>query len=515
MLKILIKVTILTIILPVYAHAIGVYLNFDAFPTGVEGKIPGNADGWIYTSKDTNTWTDFYDSQGHWRVGPGYVGKAAGTKEFFRLNNNSYNNSHMGFQTFGYYDFDDKVAVRGKSLKITTTGGAYYSPGVNNVCDNLSQDGGYAPNCDYHGTEIHSKDQYIAEMNAGHDPVYTGGVVGAPRMTFGNEEFNMANYIMPQGYGSNRLSMYIYLPNTVSNQGSITVNDKMFLTTFEVCPWNDASGTAHWYHRFFTQGGGWAHIQVDTHPQHNNAWSNATMWPYPSSSIRNYGVDYWTTTRQFYIQYAQLFEYSGLATPKYDVYLDEMEFQYDSEPQNEETINGLAVLYRPSTTSFEISFSGKYTGNIYDNSTYEIRYSLSQITNSNYSSATPVQIQANTFFSIPANTTGIIKKYQAYRPTVWAPFKIAPEDEALLIPGATLYFAVKDVSQDPNNLQIPNPAYNNGRNYATYGNTFDYAGDAQALPLIKRINFLISNPGKVQPQTDPIIKSIKIIQVSP
>ena len=395
-------------------------------------------------------------------------------------------------------------------MKINVTGGAGYTEGVNNVCTYLSTSS-FATNCDYYGTPIHTKEDYIDEINAGRNPVYHGPKkIGSPRLTVSNTSFNAGNYALPQAAGANRLSMYVYLPPNTTNQGSVSVNDKIFQITLDVDPFNEVSGTGHWYHFFHTQGGGWTHVQVDSHPQHNNNWSNAAMWPYPSYSIRGYGVNHIETTRLFYVNYGAYSGYTGLDIPEYTVWLDEVEFFNDPEPQNEETINGLSVLYRPETKYFEIGFHGKYKNNSYDKSTYEIRYSFAPITNDNWVSATPVHVQAEAYFSVPANTTGIIKKYQAHRSAVWAPFKLASTaEEALLTPGTIIYFAIKDVSQDPNNLQIPNPLHNNGRQYATYANTFDYAGDAPALPLIKRIDYFISNSEAKVIEKAPTIKSIK------
>jgi hypothetical protein len=199
-----------------------------------------------------------------------------------------------------------------------------------------------------------------------------------------------------------------------------------------------------------------------------------------------------------YRWYITFWPYEGIAKPGYNIWVDEIEFIYDAEPQNNETINSPAITYHEDTKEFEIGFSDKYKNNQYSFSTYELRYSFSQITNSNWSQAMPVQILADSRFGIGDRSDGKFAKWWPYYQSVWAPFQLAnATDEAKLTAGARIYFAIKDVSQINGNAKSPvqNCGIGNwntcGRDYANQGSSFDYAGDQPVLNLIKRIDYII------------------------
>jgi len=460
--------------------ATGVYQNFDNLPATGENEIPGNGGGWHYSSFKTNTRLDFNGSCGWWNENY-YASPNDNIYDFFYLYKNGYNNAHMGYTSFSFLEIDSSFAIHGNSLKITTTGG-------------IKDDGNTTV-----GLPLQTKEEYLEYINNSQNPV--GSVSsGSPYIYFNNNSPNDTKIAYPIAAGANRLSFYIYLPETVDNNGS-NGNDIIISPPMELGPGNGIGG--HWYNRFYTRGGGWTHVQMDSHPNHNNAWQNADDWPYPSLSCRDYGVDFFNNLHSLYLA---INPYGNVAIPKYYIWIDEMQYIYDDEPQNGETINDLSVLYKHLSKSFEIGFHSKYKSAGLDKATYEIKYSFNQITNNNWSEATPVHILEDSRFNITANTTGIVKKPNSWRDPVWASFKLTTEDEPRLSPGTKIYFAVKDVSQDPNNLQVPNPAYNNGRDYQGHMADLDYAGDAPALPLIKRIDYYISGVGASAPK----IQSIKI-----
>lgn len=473
--------------------ATGVYFDFDDFPVTGELEIPsGGASGWTYSSVKTDTGHTFYGGSGFWR------GDINQIHDYFQLSNlsgSSFNNPHMGWTTFNYFEIDNQVAVRGNSFKITVTGGRY-----GETPDE------YGDNSILYGLPVTSKEDYLDHINAGNDPVSSERRIGHPVVYFLRHNLGF-DEPFEQAAGANRMSFYAYLPAGVDNMHhtgrtvrpplgtgpfSEITNSTIFPPSHpDYNPDPSVTMGGHWYDSFYTRGGGWTHFQSDGHPQHNNGFSNAARYPYPSRSVRNLGVEYFSTMFRNYITVAP---YSGISTPKYNIWLDEKVFWHDAEPQNGETINNISILFRDSIKEFEIGFNDKYKpGGGRGFATYEVRYSFAPITNANWNSATKVHMLGDPRFNnIHSNIDGIMRKVSSYGTPIWAPFKLANStDENLLTPGNTIYFAVKDVSQDPNNIRLPREA-GWGRDYINDADKFDFAGDEAALPLIKRIDYFIS-----------------------
>lgn len=473
------------------ARAIGVYQNFDNLPVTGENEIPGDGGGWKYSSGANNTGHDFYGSCGYWNSNNGTVNDI---HEYFYFYVNNYNNEHMGYTSFQYIEIDNENTVKGNSLKVVVTGG---KKEINGTVVDL-------------GNRLLNKQEYLDYLSNGEDPVYYGPLkAGQPNMYFMNSTISGGDAPFPVAAGANRYSFYLYIPDSVDN-GVPTSGGNRLDDTFGTGPYTDIGG--HFYHNYYTRGGGWTHVIQDSHPQHNNAWGSAARYPYPSYSIRDYGTNYYNS---MWRTYWAVYPITGIDIPNYSIWLDEMEYIYDPEPQNNETINSPSVLYKPSTKSFEIGFYAKYKNNVNAKRTYQVRYSFSPINNSNWDSAQPVLMTGDNRFGdkVLSNTDGIVKKINSYYPGVWAPFKVIPEDEVNLTPGTTIYFAIKDLSQNPNNLQQINPLYNNGTDYANHMSEFDFAGDAPALPLIKRIDYYIAGePGDLTAPPSapaPVILSIQ------
>jgi hypothetical protein len=266
-------------------------------------------------------------------------------------------------------------------------------------------------------------------------------------------------------------------------------------------PYNNVGG--HWYHRYCVSGGGWVKFIVDGHPQWNNSWGSASDSPLGSGAINDYGASYFDTMYRFYITFGP---YSGIDTPPYFVMVDEIETSTESEPQNNETINSPSVGWYPDRGEFEISFNDKYLNVATSKSTYELRYSFSPITNANFSSCPTAVILADARFNrLTGSNSGIIVKQWPYYEEVWAPFKLQPEDHSMVTRGSHIYFAIKDVSQNPSDLTLVNPVYNNGRPYATYPDVYDYTGDSAALPFVKLIDYVVSSVNIPATYDDPTI----------
>ena len=440
------------------------FLTFDDLPVTEASKTPGNGGTWVYSSPHTNP-SDVIGPTCGWYNTAHYPNNP-NIFNYFKYYSAGYNNSHMGWETYGFLEIDKATAVHGNSLKVTVTGG-------------MNSKG-------QHGARLYNKEKYLDLINSGNAPVGNDSKVGHPYIYFMNNGLSESPVPFPEAQGANRLSIYLKLPAEVSiGDGGWSHPPQ---NTFHIGTFNSGNGF-HWYNVGQINGGGWTHILVDGHPQGNNAGT----YPFPSKSLRDMGTDFFSNVYRFYITFLP---YEGIATPPYHVWIDEIEFRYDPEPQNNETINTLAVTYHDESKTFEISFNDKYKDNQYSYSTYEIRYAFFPITNSNWNSAIPAHILANSRFGLSDNTQGRFEKWWPYYQAVWAPFKLRPEDEAKLTPGNVVYFAVKDVSQiNGNGLDPVDSSYRGakkgGRDYRNHGDTFDYEGDRNALLLIKRIDFQI------------------------
>lgn len=464
-LKIFSRLLILTLLIPLLASSAFPenYIDFDSIAGTAPLGVPQDGGSWHYESNATNKIAEI--SSCGWYDSTRYPTNS-NIFDFFYWYVNTYNNDHMGWTTYGYLEIDSSIAVKGNSLRLHTTGG-------------VNSDGAQ-------GTAIFSKEAYLQTTSP--ESLTT---VGHPTIYFLNNSSSSSPVYFYRASGSNRLSLYLKMPDSVNN-GTGGSGNPVTATT-SIGPFNDIGG--HWYHSTYNRGGGWTHILLDGHPHHNNAWSDATKYPYPSYSLRDYDISYFDTMYRLYITFMP---YSGIAQTPYDIWIDEINFFHDSEPQNSETINSPAITYHQSSNLFEISFSDKYKNNGNSYSTYEVRYSFSEITNANWDTATPVIIQEDTRFRIQNRTDGKFQKWWPYYVGVWAPFKISTNDESKLLPGTTIYFAIKDISQVNGDSTVPVDGINGtwisrkgGRPYDTNPTAFDYDGDKPKLKLIKRINFLI------------------------
>ncbi len=451
--------------------AADVWIDFDDLPaTAGTNEVPGSSNNWIYMSPYSASYT--VDTCG-WISSVGYT-SSPNIHNSFKWYLNGYNTAHMGFSTYGFLDIDESVAVKGHSLRLTITGGK-----DEDGCENVP--------CQ-HGLEVLNKEQYLDYLNNGVDPVASDGEsVGCPTIYFMNNSLNFSPIPFPEAQGANRMSLYVKLPPESSvgdgGWGSPPQN------TMHIAPFITSGNGSHWYCPVDINGGAWVHILVDTHPGGNNSHN----YSYPSRSIRDLGVEFFNELYKFYIEFLPV---GGVASPRYNVWIDEVKFYYDPEPQNEETINIVAVSYHEEEKRFEIDFHDKYTDNMYSYSTYEVRYSFSPITNDNWDLAKPVHVLSHSGFHIDENYNGTFEKWWPYYTNVWASFRLREEDESKLVPGTTVYFAIKDISQiDGNGLDPVASSYRGegrgGRDYRNHGDTFDYEGDKNALLLIKRIDYYI------------------------
>ncbi len=387
---------------------------------------------------------------------------------FFEFNRNGSCYDHMYGDTYGFLDITSN-GHSGNALRDTITGGLATNS-TNAACGSPL------------GTQLYNRESYT-----GLSQVYTGGKIGHSYIYFKKADTigvsrNTAPYVASAG--SNRFSLYVYLPPTTSN-GTGGYNNEL-QQTYQLGLFVDPSSTgSHHYINFYTQGGGWAKYQVEETSNGDNSGDGATRY------IPNFLQTIW----QFYFT---TLPYSGIATPPYEVKIDDIEFSADTySPQNNETISNIAILYKDSTKTWEVSLNDKYK-NANAMSTYEIRYAFSPITNENWGSATPATIIADSRFSIQARTDGKFQKWWPYYQGVWAPFRLSDTDTNSLSPGKIVYFAIKDISQ-VNNTSTPTDGINGywgvskgGRPYNTDTANFNFTKDGPVLPLIKRISYSLA-----------------------
>lgn len=502
------------------ANAADVWMNFDQLPVTSQDEIPGSGGGWLYTTATQNPDSSFgmtvYDRAG-WRDSVSYPDNPD-VFDFFVLYPNYYYSDHMGWPSYGYLEIDDQNVIKGNSLKYRITGGVNsltcpcgqdelcnYSETLVCVENGLPCVEGETMPCSSNGLHVTTKQHYLDYLADDQNPIEGGVKIGSPNIYFMNSGPNPSSSGLEavpfkETVGNNRLSLYVYLPEEKGNYIDHVVDARENpADTFNIGPFNDVGG--HWYHVYNLQGGGWIHVIVDGHPQHNNAFSSASLYPYPSSSVRDMGYEYFSTMYRWYIVVVN--PQGQTAEAPYAFWMDEIEFYNDTEPQNNETINSPAVGYYPDRGEFEIGFMDKYANNQYSYSTYEVRYSFEQITNANWHQATPVHIQEDDRISygISESSDGRFGKFNPYLRGVWAPFKLANgEDEARLLPGTTIYFGIKDISQVDGDSKVPSDGHNiygnpatgaGGRDYQNHGEMFDYDGDKPVLNLIKRLDYII------------------------
>ena len=207
------------------------------------------------------------------------------------------------------------------------------------------------------------------------------------------------------------------------------------------CPY-EGPGNQHYYHYLSIESGAWIHVLLDQHPQHRRGTDVVGDNPSYILSQKNY----FEHMNQFYmeIRYAQ-----PNAT---SMSVDEVEFystQDTAEPdQNNQSITSLWVGYWSQQNQWRIGFQdNSFTDeglDDYTNSTYEVRWSTSPITNENYANATPIDfdLYAGSQYTGQSAKTSF-RRANSWRRDAFNTFTI-PADQ--LNGFDVIYFAVKDIS---------------------------------------------------------------------
>lgn len=209
------------------------------------------------------------------------------------------------------------------------------------------------------------------------------------------------------------------------------------------CPKESPNG--HYYHFLTINSGGWIHVLMDQHPQHRRG----TDWMAgPDPTYIEYGKHYFEHLYRMYFEVTS----SGQGSAPTSYWIDEIHFYEEKEAQNDESVASLWVGYWPSEDHWEIGWndmsyqdeSGIHM-NIETNSTFEIRWSTSPITNSNFDNATlvfPMFYSGETYCG--AGNDHLVRRPAPDARATWTRFRIPDDIEQN---HDQLYFAVRDVSK--------------------------------------------------------------------
>jgi hypothetical protein len=338
---------------------------------------------------------------------------------------NFRNNDHMGWLRYGYIDSNNTFAITGSSLKVTLTGGAYKKP---------------SGEIRYSGTPVFSKSDLLttSEGDLDYDNQTLPGV-----FSFYLKSADSTT-TFPKIQNKNRLSLWVLMPKLTENidyyQSSSSLTRPN--STFTIYPFINTSTQGHYYHYVSNiPMGGWTKIQFDAHPQHHNAGSNN---PYSAFAVGGYeypgdGVSYFNNTTAI----AFVAGFSRNQTSPYEFYIDDISTSLILY-ENDETINNLGIGYDQQNQIFDISFSDKYRC-LECSAKYQLRYSFSPITLSNYDLAF-IPKEIINFDRNKNNSLGEIYKPNKGYNNIWAAIDIQDKHLEQLTDGNTLYFAVKDIS---------------------------------------------------------------------
>ena len=210
--------------------------------------------------------------------------------------------------------------------------------------------------------------------------------------------------------------------------------------TGDGCPY-EGPGNQHYYHYLAINPGAWIHVLLDQHPQHIRG-GKGTLKNNPA--MATYQKNYFEQMSRFY------FEIRAKQSAKTSFNIDELNyFSSDDmvEPnQNEESISSLWVGYWADKDVWEIGFhdNSHEAYNDDNNSTFEIRWSTSPITNKNFDSAFPITpMFYGGLEKVGENSEHLIRRPNGWSSNVWTRFELpdAVENNYLKV-----FFAVKDVS---------------------------------------------------------------------
>ena len=267
----------------------------------------------------------------------------------------------------------------------------------------------------------------------------TGAVLKVSRISGSNDPGWWVDYPYPN-YGSilgltsatNRMSFWLYHENAdnLINTSTGQIDALLDLGTYNCstnCPTEDSN--AHWYIRLTGHKGTWIHYVVNNNPDHRRGENGQVH----SGLVANF-------FKYFYKWYFA-WSLGGANSVPYSWYLDNVTF-YAATNENE-GVGATWVGYWATGNYWEIgltdlSFSTSTGSSV---STFEVRWSTSQITNANFSSANLITPQ---YFS---HATNRVRNPNSFMPYLWTRFALPAGTETN---NNIIYFAMKDVSATAN-----------------------------------------------------------------
>jgi hypothetical protein len=257
---------------------------------------------------------------------------------------------------------------------------------------------------------------------------------------------------------ANRFSVQVWFPANKDRQArysrygdDVSVPEK----TLALYPFINASKGAHSYHHATNRAfGTWMKIQWDASPTHYNVGPYNDYHSYPEGGMEypDDGVSYFDNMAAFSLRFHEARD----SLSPYTILTDEWE-AFKATYENEETIRNLGVGYDPETFAFDVSLEDKYRCKACT-AKYQVKYSFEPITQENYDDAlSPNKVES--FFIEDDNAENLIIKPHAYYNQVWGKVFVSRTEALAYTNGATLYFAVKDLSErtievDPRDEQV-------------------------------------------------------------
>ncbi len=253
------------------------------------------------------------------------------------------------------------------------------------------------------------------------------------------------------------------------------------------CPY-EGPGNQHYYYYLYYQPDIWFHTLLDRHPtfkRESSVAGNDPAYNYPFVSPDtgiNYPMHMFENIMQWYM------EIRDPQDAPSNFYIDEMYFYStqdsteEAEPnQNDDSVTSLSIGYDQLTGKWyvfwqDMSYTDSNGWNLNDNtnSTFEMRWSTSPITNANYDNANIISPE---WFSGPEYTSypNGIRRASSWYTRAWTRFDLPSGTEDVY---NHLYFAIKDVSVA-------------GGNAGTQWPYTNIDGHSAASPYIKTIDYYI------------------------
>lgn len=271
----------------------------------------------------------------------------------------------------------------------------------------------------------------------------------------GDSKYHAASYFFAwnNNFGSlgyadastNRLSFYYKItginpPNyAIGKNGFIPYYNNVDIGTYHCWPGGASggygcpseAGNTHYYHRLSVNPDAWLHVQLDTHPDWLRNVGHPGDNPDPSHPYYQY-------MPRFYVQTASdenNFTHTNLTA----FWIDEIKLWTQTQPENSISICSVWIGYWPETGKWQVGFHDLSDGLApQGRSKFEIRWSISPITNKNWSSANTIVPE---YWRV--GSTNSFRLIDDWYAVVWTRFTLPAGTEAN---NNKIYFAIKDMS---------------------------------------------------------------------